>query len=222
MLEVTPERWNMRTAMCFEEPEKRDLYHSDFLNVVEGRAAEDFALKIYGDTDAEDAVDLVLNFDINFYLPYDLLVKTDIASMAVGLEVRAPMVDQEFVEFVARLPARFKTSGLAIKPLLKKALRDVLPASVIHRRKQGFSVPLDRWFRTELKELACDILLSRRCRERQYFKARSVEDLISNHLSGRRNTDRQLWTLLMLEMWHKVHVDRPAAEFGGDAAVAAV
>jgi asparagine synthase (glutamine-hydrolysing) len=221
ILELTPELWNIRTAMCFEDQEKGKLYNRDFLNAVEGRSAEDFALKIYSETDAEDAVDLVLNFDLNCYLPYDLLVKTDIASMAVGLEVRAPMVDHEFIEFVARLPARFKTSGLAIKPLLKKAFRDLLPASVLNRRKQGFSVPLDRWFRTDLKEFLCDLLLSRRCRERHYFKARYIENLISDHLSGRRNTDRQLWTLLVLEMWHRVHIDNSTNELGHQAGVAA-
>jgi len=145
MLELSPPLWNTKALMCFDDGEKGELYSRDFVDAVEGSSAEDFALKIYCDSDAEDAVDLVLNFDINFYLPYDLLVKTDIASMAVGLEVRSPMVDHDFVEFVARLPARLKTSWLTTKPLLKKALRGILPPTVLYRRKQGFSVPLDRW-----------------------------------------------------------------------------
>jgi asparagine synthase (glutamine-hydrolysing) len=131
--------------------------------------------------------------------------------MAVGLEARSPMVDHEFIEFVARLPARFKISGLTLKAIFKKALRGLLPERILARRKMGFGVPLDHWFRGQLTDLLRDTLLSQRSLERGYFRRRSVEQLIEAHVGGRSNHQYQLWNLLMLELWHRVFVDAPAA-----------
>ena len=95
----------------------------------------------------------------NHYLPDCLLVKVDIATMAHGLEGRSPMLDHEFMEFAASLPADFKLRGGTTKYILKKAVRQLVPADIIDRPKKGFGVPLDHWFRNELREMSGDVLL---------------------------------------------------------------
>lgn len=92
-------------------------------------------------------MDGLLSVDVNSYLPDDLLVKVDRASMAVALEARSPLVDHEFMEFVARLPARMKMTLLTRKAIFKKALSKVLPDTILRRSKMGFGVPLDLWMR---------------------------------------------------------------------------
>ncbi len=206
--DVKPGYAKMLSSFDFDA--KRNLYSADFARCALGNAPEKLILSLYEQSDAEHIVDATLNVDLDSYLPYDLLVKVDIASMAVGLEARSPMVDHEFVEFVARLPARFKINGLTLKAIFKKALRGILPDAILQRSKMGFGVPLERWFRGELSDLLRDTLLSRRALERGYFNRGPVESLINGHLSGRGDYQRQLWTLLMLELWHRVHIDVPA------------
>jgi asparagine synthase (glutamine-hydrolysing) len=189
---------------------REGLYSADFASSVEGDAAEKLIMAAYDHSDAKHILDATLNVDLDLHFPYDLLAKVDIASMAVGLEARSPMVDHEFIEFVARLPARFKISGLTLKAIFKKALRGLLPERILTRRKMGFGVPLDHWFRGQLTDLLRDTLLSQRSLERGYFRRRSIEQLIDAHVSGRSNHQYQLWNLLMLELWHRVFVDAPA------------
>ena len=200
--------------------DKRRLYSDDFARSVNLSAAEKLIATLYRRSDAQDLVDATLNADLNLYLPDDLLVKVDIASMAVGLEARSPMVDHEFIEFVARLPSRFKISGLTLKAIFKKALKGLLPAEILGRRKMGFDVPLEHWFRGQLRDFLCDILLSRQAVERGYFKPSAVKALVDDHLSGGIDHQSQLWNLLMLELWHRVCV-ATSMTFDAERAVSA-
>jgi asparagine synthase (glutamine-hydrolysing) len=211
VLRKDPKLMYARLMTPFSADARRGLYSRDFADNISGDAAEQLILSLYKSTDAQDIVDGTLSVDLNLYLPYDLLVKVDVASMAVGLEARSPMVDHEFIEFVARLPARFKISGLTLKAIFKKALRGILPDSTLKRSKMGFGVPLEHWFRGELSDLIRDTLLSDRCLNRGYFKPAFIEELIAEHLAGRRNNQSRLWNLLMLELWHRVHIDAPVA-----------
>jgi asparagine synthase (glutamine-hydrolysing) len=154
-----------------------------------------------------DVVDRALMADTFNYLPNDLLVKVDIASMAVSLEARSPFLDHHLMEFAASLPARYKLRGLTTKFLLKKALRGMLPAENLTRRKMGFGVPLAHWFRSELKGLLVETVLSERALRRGYFKPEAVHQLIAQHTEGKRDHAHQLWTLLMLELWHQEFID---------------
>src|SRR5262249_13550790 len=117
-----------------------------------------------------DAVDTALAVDIQTYLPDDLLVKMDIAAMAHGLEGRSPFLDHEVMEFCATLPSRLKIRGRTTKYLLKRAVRALVPAPIIDRPKQGFAVPIDRWFRNELHAMVGDVLLDPRTLQRGYFQ----------------------------------------------------
>ena len=157
--------------------------------------------------------------DFHTYLPDDLLVKVDVASMAHGLEARSPLLDHELLEWAARIPVDARMQGGSLKGLFKAAMEPYLPAAILKRRKMGFGIPIDQWFRAELKELAHDVLLSRSARERGFMRPEYVEHLLAQHCSGARNHHTRLWALLMLELWCRMWIDgspqnamlRPAA-----------
>jgi len=154
-----------------------------------------------------ESVDAAMAVDIKSYLPYDLLTKVDIASMANGLEARSPFLDHVVMEFAARLPAHLKLRGWQSKYLLKKTFADLLPTENVRRRKMGFGVPIARWLRTSSRELLQDTLLSQRARGRGYFKPERVDHLVQEHIAGRADYSFQLWSLLMLELWQREFVD---------------
>jgi asparagine synthase (glutamine-hydrolysing) len=131
--------------------------------------------------------------------------------MAHGLEVRAPLLDRRVVEFAASLPLRMKLRGLTGKVLLRRVARERLPALILKRRKMGFAVPIDRWLRGELREMAHDLLLDGRARSRGLFRSDQVARLLREHEEGRAHLHPQLWALLVLELWHREFVDRAAA-----------
>lgn len=153
-------------------------------------------------------VDSVLATDYASYLPNDLLVKMDIASMANSLETRSPLLDHHVVEFAARLPDGMKLHrGLDQKHLLKRLARKLLPPENIDRPKMGFGVPVGTWLRQDLRTLAGDALLSSEALARGYFRPERVRALWDEHQTGRSDHTFPLWTLLMLELWHREFID---------------
>jgi asparagine synthase (glutamine-hydrolysing) len=149
-------------------------------------------------------VDRLLATDVGTYLPGDLLAKMDIASMANSLETRSPFLDHEVVEFASRLPERFKLGPrLQQKYLLKKLARRLVPAENLDRPKMGFGVPVGSWLRGELRELAADALLGARAMSRGYFRPEAVRTLWDEHQSSSADRTLPMWTLLMLELWHR-------------------
>jgi asparagine synthase (glutamine-hydrolysing) len=148
--------------------------------------------------------------DIHTYLPDDLLVKVDVATMAHGLEARSPLLDHVLIEWAAAVPAADKLAGGVTKALFKSAMRPYLPRAVLDRPKRGFGCPVDRWFRNEIKDLAYDTLLSRGAIERGLFRPGYVRRLLDEHCTFRRNHHTRLWALLMLELWFRMWIDPPA------------
>lgn len=150
------------------------------------------------------------------YLQDDILVKVDRASMACSLEVRAPFLDVELVEFLGRVPPRLKLHRLDTKHLLKRAMADTLPPGIAGRAKKGFGIPLAEWLKTDLRQQLEDELSQSRVERQGIFDAREVRRLVSEHLGGRRDHRKQLWTLLMFQLWHRRWHER----VGQDAAEA--
>lgn len=144
--------------------------------------------------------------DLKHYLPLDVLTKVDRMSMASSLEVRVPLLDHRLVEFAATIPADYQLKNGTTKHLLKRAMRGILPDSIIDRRKQGFAVPLGRWFRGELSEQLHDLLLSPSSRSRNLLNHAYVEKLLALHKAG-RPLELQLWTLVSLELWCRRFLD---------------
>jgi asparagine synthase (glutamine-hydrolysing) len=197
----------LRWTSAISEEQKNELCTPGFVrNSPNGSSLRQVTPWFEGNGEI-DVVDRAMRADIANYLPNDLLIKVDIASMAVSLEARSPFLDHHLMEFSASLPRRYKLRGLTTKLLLKRALRGLVPRENLRRRKMGFGVPIGRWLRSELKDLVSDALLSERARRRGYFRHGAVTRLLDDHLEGRRDYGHQLWTLLMLELWHREFID---------------
>ncbi len=178
---------------------RAQLYSRDFKQELHGyNAGEVFASHVEGKT-FSDSLSLVQYLDYKTYLPGDILTKVDRASMAHGLEVRTPFLDYELVAWAAQLPARVKLRGTEGKYLLKKSLEPLLPREVLYRTKMGFAVPLDVWFRGELKTHIADVVRGERLRTCGLFDERTLVRVVEQHQSGRRDNSALLWQLLMLD-----------------------
>ena len=151
----------------------------------------------------------MMHFDFVTYLPEDILVKVDRMSMAHSIESRVPLLDNEVVDFAARLPADLKIANGRRKHVLKQAAAGLLPPQILDRRKQGFAVPVGVWFRGGIRDLFADVLLSARARQRGYFETPFVERLVREHVAGRRDHTLRLWALVVFELWHRNYVDSP-------------
>jgi asparagine synthase (glutamine-hydrolysing) len=196
--------WRM---MHFDPFLKSTLCTPAFLEGAGGDVSTALLLSIYDHSRATTTLDAMLDTDVAHYLPDCLLAKVDIATMAHGLEGRSPLLDHEFMEFAARLPAHLKVRGGVGKYIFKKATQHLLPPEILGRRKMGFGVPLDHWFRADLRELAYDTLLGRPMTERGYFDMRMVKRLLDEHVTNVADWHDQLWNLLMLERWHQMFID---------------
>ncbi len=203
----------------FPEYFQQALYTPEFYQYLEAQHLDgvfsvDFFLDKFRQSDAHNFVDAMLFVDLNFYLPDTLMTKTDIAGMAHSLEARMPFLDHHFVEFAARIPPGYKLKdGMIGKHILKKAAEPFLPQDVIDRKKMGFAVPLERWFRHELKQLAYDTLLSQSALQRGYFQRWYLEFLLESHQAG-ESVHYALWNLLMLELWQQMFIDKTLAPPG--------
>lgn len=154
-----------------------------------------------------DLIDRLLYMDLKTWLADGYLEKVDKATMAVSLEARVPLLDHELVEFMAGLPTWHKIRGLETKVLFKRALKGLLPEQTLQKRKQGFTPPIDPWFRGRLRGFVADILFDDRTRRRPYFNHAYIEQLFAAHQNGHRVYSDQLWLLLNFELWHRQFLD---------------
>jgi asparagine synthase (glutamine-hydrolysing) len=158
----------------------------------------------YDNAPAQDPLSRLLYLDTKTYLNGDILTKVDRMSMASSLEVRVPMLDHVFVEWVASLPVQWKFHNGTRKYVLKKlAERLGIPREVLHRPKQGFALPLEEWMRGQDRERFFGILLEPRTTARGYFRPEAVREMVDEHVRGRRNRSGVLWRMLILELWHR-------------------
>jgi asparagine synthase (glutamine-hydrolysing) len=202
-----PDRYAMWMAF-FTERERERMYTPEFRASLGVRTAPNLIRDVWASSDATDRVDRLLDVDVNTYLPGDLLVKVDIASMASSLEVRSPLLDHEFMELCASFPGTWKLQRGTTKRLFKDALRPWLPGAILDRPKQGFGVPIAEWFRGSLRSLPREILLDPTARARGIFKPEYVEGLIADHQAGARDNAYRIWALIQLELWQRTFVDR--------------
>ena len=191
----------------FRELEKMRLYTKEFKAKVSDNQPLEFLNKWFLKANGLGIVDTALLTDQMTYLPNDLLVKVDIASMANSLEARSPFLDHKVIEFAASLPERIKMRHIATKSLLKRVAAKLVPREVVHRRKMGFGVPIGKWFRNEMKDFVMEVLLSEKCAKRGIFRPKFVSRLLNDHMECRRDCAGQIWSLLMLELWFQKFVD---------------
>jgi asparagine synthase (glutamine-hydrolysing) len=197
------ERAYFNDMSLFLEDEKQTLCTPEFLaQTRHHNPLAAFARHFERVRDA-DPLSRVLYVDFKTWLANDILVKVDRMSMACSLEVRAPLLDHKIIEFAASLPSKLKFRGSISKYLLKRHLASRLPAADVHRRKQGFELPLATWLRGNLKDMASDLLFSTRATGRGYVRPEAVKRIWEAHQSGARNHSSQLWALMVLELWHR-------------------
>jgi asparagine synthase (glutamine-hydrolysing) len=192
----------------FTHAEKRSLY-APVMHWALGRdRSRDLYTDVVRSLDVPLGLNRVLLTDALTYLPDDLLVKMDVASMACSLEVRAPLLDHRLFEYCASLPPAFKVGRYGTKHLLKKIGTRFLPAEIVRRPKQGFAIPVDQWLRGSLAGFARDVLLEVPTGARKYFDQEAVGRLVEAHRSGQRNVGSRLWLLINFYLWHRIFLER--------------
>lgn len=196
-----------RWVSTFNRDTKAELYTTDFARSVSGQNASALLDNWFTKANGTGTLDATLLTDQMTYLPNDLLVKVDIASMANSLEARSPFLDHNLIEFAASLPESMKMRSFQTKSLLKKVAARLVPKDVIYRRKMGFGVPIAKWFRGEMKDFVRGVLLSEKSLRRGIVKPEILERYVNEHTNGERDHSFQLWTLLMLELWFQRFID---------------
>ncbi len=183
--------------------------------MVNERQPDDVVLRmmmgLYAQAPAHDAVGKAMFADTCLGLPDDMLTKVDRATMAVSLEARVPLLDRSVVEFMARLPTRYKVHGWTLKFLLKQATKDMLPPDINRRKKAGFNVPVARWLRSDLRDVMMEALSPTEVRNADLFDPTAIQTLIQEHDSGRADHGRELWCLLTFALWSRHYRLLPSA-----------
>ena len=200
-LGMTPARRYLDWISTFDESRRADLYTDGFVSQLRGIDPFDFVHAAWRRSGKRDNMTSASLADLMTYLPADLMTKVDIASMAHSLEARCPLLDMRVVEFAASLPTKLKYRRGRGKRLLQEAFGSLLPSEVFTRRKMGFGVPLDTWFRGDLAPLVDDLLGEAAVVARGWFRYESVQRLIQEHRTHRYDHSARLWALIMLEQW---------------------
>ena len=207
MVEEPYNKRHYNWVTIFRDNEKEQLFSSEFKKEIGLKDSFSYLEKAFEECSAKDIIDMVMCVDIKTNLLDDLLVKMDVATMANSLEGRSPFLDHKVMEFCASMPSRMKVRGMVLKYIIKKALRSKLPEEILSRGKMGFGVPLDNWFRNELRNYAYEVLLSDRAMNRGYFKREAIKNLLDEHCRGVANNGAKIWSLLFLELWHRIFLD---------------
>lgn len=196
--------WQHTRWMSFmTDDDKAALYHSDLAQQTNGRSALSFVELYFQQAANRDSLAQQQYVDVKTYLADNILTKVDRMSMAVSLEARVPLLDYRLVEFALNLPPQWKMQGSKTKLILRQAMQGTLPAAVLSKPKQGFSIPLKHWLRGPLRPLLTDTLAPSTIARRGLFQPATVNRWIEEHLNGRFNHSHRLWALMVLELWQQ-------------------
>ena len=208
LAEAPPDIGHYRWMTYVSPAAKRRLYTPALRDALAGADVYRPVREALRDAGTDDLLNRQLHADLNIYLADDILVKVDRMSMAASLETRAPFLDVEVMELAFSMPGRLKVRGRERKYVLKRALADVLPASILHRSKEGFSIPMKNWLKRELAPLMGDLLSPERLRRRGWVEPEAVAARIAAHAAGRANHAHLLFSLMVLERWAQAFLDR--------------
>ena len=204
---LSPVQRYLMWISAFDEQAKLNLYSADFRHTTASFSTIGFIEPWFAKANGAGIVDASLLTDTMTYLPNDLLVKMDIASMAVSLEARSPFLDHHLMEFAATLPEHLKLRGMTTKYLLKQVLKKFVPEENLTRAKMGFGVPIGHWFRGRLQTFLRETLLSEKALSRGLFDREQVRRIIDQHVERKDDHALRLWSLLMLELWFERFID---------------
>ena len=199
-LSRTPLEGYFASISYFRPDEKAQLFRPEFAGKLSGYDSTSVLCQHYDRADTPDLLSKIQYVDIKTYLPDDILAKVDRASMAVSLEVRAPLLDHQLMETVATIPSNLKLRNGVSKYIFKKALEPMLPHDILHRKKQGFAIPLARWFREELRDLAHASIIET---QDEFLEPRYLERIWDQHQRGTYDRSPHLWAVLMFRKWQE-------------------
>lgn len=197
----------LRWISSFDEAAKQKLYTDDFRAETASFRTVSFLEPWFAKVNGSGIIDAALLSDTMTYLPNDLLVKMDIASMSVSLEARSPFLDHDLMEFAASLPEKMKLRRMTTKYLLKKVLKELVPGENLTRRKMGFGVPIGYWFRGSMQAFLRETLLSEKSLGRGFFRPERIRAMVGEHIDNRVDHSHRLWSLMMLELWFQRFID---------------
>ncbi len=205
----SPRERYLNWISIFELAQRQQLYSGEFKSELGEHQAAQFLFDAYDSVTGKqtDFASATAFADTITYLPCDILTKVDRASMSVGLEARSPLLDHKVVELAVRMPRNVKQSLRDGKRILKSTFADLVPSDIANRPKMGFGVPIDHWFRGELKSLLSDTLLDSTSASRGWFSQNYIRHLVTEHTSGQSDHAYRLWSLLILELWMRRFVD---------------
>ncbi|MDD5773385.1 MAG: asparagine synthase (glutamine-hydrolyzing) [bacterium] len=193
--------------VIFDEQFKRLLYNEEFSKQIGSYTTFDFIKPYFGKA-GKSVLNAMLEVDTKFYLPNDMLVKVDRASMAHSLEARVPFLDHELVEFVAKMPERLKLNNYFQKKfMLKHVMKNRLPRKILQKKKEGFNVPINVWIQGPLKEMVLDTLSTRNLEKIGIFNTQFIQRLIYQHIKGECDFSFQIWSLLIFVNWWNMFID---------------
>jgi asparagine synthase (glutamine-hydrolysing) len=204
---LSPIERYLRWISAFDEGAKLSLYTEGFRQETANFSTPGIIAPWLAKANGSGIVDAALLTDTMTYLPNDLLVKMDIASMSVSLEARSPFLDHVLMEFAASLPEKLKLRRLTTKYLLKQVLKKLVPAENLTRRKMGFGVPIGYWFRGVMQPFLRETLLSDKALSRGLFQPEKVRRIVDEHVEHKVDHSHRLWSLLMLELWFERFID---------------
>jgi asparagine synthase (glutamine-hydrolysing) len=205
---LPPDQRYVEWICIFNQARRLALYREEFLEQLPAERAETFLIEVFRRAASRDPITTAGLVDLITYLPCDLMVKVDIASMAHSLECRQPFLDHRVVELAVRMPLRMKYRWGRGKWILRRTFADLLPPAIQRRGKMGFGVPVAEWFRGPLRTWITELLTDGRLFGRGYFRPESIHRLLAEHMTGQFDHGNRLWALAILELWHRLWIDR--------------
>lgn len=186
-----------------DENDKKSLYSKDMFESVDFKTTKEFVTSKFNTPESTDPIDRALYTDLMLYMPDQILTLSDRLSMCHSLEVRVPLADKDVIEYCAKIKSKYKLRGKTSKYLLKQIAAKILPDSIINHRKQGFEPPMAGWLKHELKDLLVDTLSKENLEKHNFFNYQAVNNLIEDHIKGRRKNNKILFCLLMFQLWYQ-------------------
>ena len=203
----TPLQQYFRSIQIFNFTQIQNLLSPEIRKCLNDYRSEYFLEKFYKENKFPDLISALQYLDIKTYLPEDILVKIDRATMANSLESRVPLLDHRLLEFLARVPVNYKINGKTSKWILREAIKDWLPPRFLDRPKHGFAVPLAYWFRNNLAQFVKDRILGKRFLRRGFFHKDFIKKIIEEQQKGIRDWASRIWSLLMFDEWCRIWWD---------------
>lgn len=192
--------------LLLDDAQKNEIYSPHMREAIDGTTTEELFRRLFRSCHSQDALNRALFVDVETLLPDQVLAFVDRLSMAHSVEVRPPFLDHRLVQFVANLPGKVKIRAGRVKHILKEAVRDLLPADLLARPKEGFIMPINEWLIGSLKEYVQVTLASERLARHGLFRPDAIRQMLDAHYSGATNRGNQIWNLLMLQLWWERYV----------------